>query len=92
MGVSIVTSMEGRATEFGERALRELETGGEIEPGWRLVYETAEDCEGAKAYRLWFEKYDRSDSFSVRLEIGSADETDEATLEEIKRLVRARRL
>ena len=88
----MVTSKGRRATDFGERALSELETGGEIEPGWRVAYETAEDCGGARACRLWFEKHDRSDSFSVRLEMGSADETDEATLEEIKRLVRARRL
>lgn len=88
----MVTSRESRATEFAERALSELEAGGEIEAGWHVAYETAEDCGGAKAYRLWFEKDDRSDSFGVRLEIGSADETDEATLEEIKRLVRARLL
>lgn len=91
----MVTSTGRQATEFGERALSELEAVGEIEAGWRVAYETAEDCGGAKAYRLWFEKYDHSDSFSIRLEVSvkaDAEETDEATVEEIKRLVRAHRL
>lgn len=91
----MLASTRERATGFGERALRELAAGGEIEPNWRVAYETTEDSEHAKVYRIWFEKQDRSDSFGVRVAVGvkaSTEETEEAAVEEAKRLVRERGL
>ncbi len=91
----MVASTRGRTTGFGERALQELAARGEIEPDWRVAYETTEDSGGAKVYRVWFEKQDRSDSFGVRATVGveaSALETEAAVVEEIKRQVRARSL
>lgn len=90
-----MTSMRWQTEEIGERALRELTTGGEIEPGWRVAYQTTDDSGGAKVYRLWFEREDHSDSFGVRFVVdGNAppQETEAAAVEEVKRLIRARRL
>jgi hypothetical protein len=90
----MVTSTRGQTTGFSESALRELAACGELEPGWRVAYETTEDSGDVKVYRVWFEKHDRSDSFGVRVAVGvkaSTWETEEAAAEEIKRLVRARR-
>ena len=90
-----MTSTRWQTQRGGERALRELVAGGEIEPGWRVAYQTAEDSGRAKVYRLWFEKDDHSDSFGVSFAVdgnASPEEAEEAAVEEIKCLVRARRL
>ena len=88
-----MTSTREQKIRFGERVLRELIAGGEIEPDWRVAYETLDDSDSAKVYRLWFEKLDHSDSFGVRVEIkveALPEGTEEAAVEEIRSRVRAR--
>jgi hypothetical protein len=89
-----VTSTRERTVGLGEKALRELIASGEIESDWCVAHETIEASGSTKVYRIWFEKQDRSDSFSVRLAIGvkaSPEETEAAAVEEVKRLIRVRR-
>ena len=90
-----MTSMRWQIEGIGERALRELAAGGELESDWRVAYQTTEETGCAKVYCLWFEKQDHSDSFAISFAVNgdaSSEETEEASVEEVKRLVRARRL
>lgn len=90
-----MTKACGKAMGFGESALRELKAEGEIEPSWRFAYETTEVLGDTKVSSLWFEKDDRSDSFLIRHAVRVAatpEETERDAVDEIKRLIRARRL